>query len=342
MWDAGPAALRAHQRRAEPLRGVLEDRARGPSRVHRRPGADDVRIDRDAAELGRNRVQNRVEGGQPVGAQVTHQFAVRRDHVERLPGAHDRRDGGQALGAVGVACVPYHAGHLGQRQQRAAALVRGRPGMGGPAVGLDPQRGGRLALENHRLPLLGVALTRLEAQAGIEAGEEGRVAKGRGAPFLVIHQQHGHLGVERGAGGQLAHHTQRQRHAALHVNGPRTGQAVASAGQRAVFGVRHDSVEMAEQEDAHGAGSREAADEVRRVADRGARDALDTRLWRKEGPTEGNRLLGARHVAGRGGDAHESLQLSFGLQRHALGGFDHRGSRGFAKWKLVMRIPVLR
>ena len=76
------------------------------------------------------------------------------------------------------------------------------------------------------------------------------------------------------------------------------------------------------------------------MAGRRALDPLRLRLGRQEGDAERHGLLGAGHVAGGRGDAHQSLELALGYDGDALGVLDHLAGR--AKWNAVMRMPVLR
>ena len=133
----------------------------------------------------------------------------------------------------------------------------------------------------------------------------------------------------------------------------RPEQAVPVARQRPVRLVGDDGVEVADQQQPALAAAAQVAEQVGRVAGRRALDPLGLRLGRQEGDAERDRLLGAGDVAGRRRHADERLQLALGHEGEALGGLDHgclaeaAGSAGcapigFTKWKLVMRMPVLR
>ena len=80
--------------------------------------------------------------------------------------------------------------------------------------------------------------------------------------------------------------------------------------------------------------------------EQGTRSA--SRLRRQERDAERHGLLGAGHVARRGRHAHERLELALGddRDRSARVGCGKQSTQlapmGFAKWKLVMRIPVFR
>ena len=81
------------------------------------------------------------------------------------------------------------------------------------------------------------------------------------------------------------------------------------------------------------------------MAGRRALDPLRLGLGRQERDAERHGLLGAGHVAGGRGDAHERLELPLGHDE--AGGVSDGASNqprrtGFTKWKLVMRMPVLR
>ena len=200
------------------------------------------------------------------------------DHVEGVAGAQDRRHGGEAVGAVRSRLPPPPAGPPSASASRALR----------PRCGAEPECAGRPCACTRSVPAalrLTItassparrALAGLEAEAGVEAGEALGVAEGDRAPLLVVHQQHGGLGVQLGPPGQLAHHAQRQRHAALHVDGARAGQAVAVALERPVRAVRHDGVEVAEQQQPRLARRRAAARPGPRRAPRWSRASARSR-----------------------------------------------------------------
>jgi hypothetical protein len=167
------------------------------------------------------------------------------------------------------------------------------------ARGLDLERPGGLALDDQGVVALPVDLPGLEAETGVPAGEALRVGERHRAPLLVVDEQHRRLGVQLRAPGQLAHHAERQRHAALHVDGPRADQSIPVAGERPVGVVGDDRVEVAEQQQAALAAAAQVSEQVGRVAGRGAVDPLGLRLGWQEGDAESDRLLRARNVARR-------------------------------------------
>ena len=168
-----------------------------------------------------------------------------------LKASPERRIVGTAVsrsGPVGVAAGGHELSHRRERQQSAAALLRGRAGVRRTPVSEHAERRGGLALHDHPLRARLRALARLEAETRVEAGEALGMSEGGGAPLLVVHQQHHRLGEQLGARRQLAHHAQRERHAALHVHRPGPGEAVdVIARQRTVGVVRDNSVEVPEQ-----------------------------------------------------------------------------------------------
>ena len=225
------------------------------ARVHARPGAHELRVEAHAGELGRHRGEHVGERVEAVGAQVADQLAVGGHDVEGLAGVQHGRHRGQVVGALGIGLLGDELGDVREREQGAAALVRRRAGVRGAAVGLDVQRAGGLALDDHGVLAVARALAGLEAEAGVEVREALGVGERRRAPLLVDDQQQREL-LERLAAAWPARAAGRARSRRRpSCRRARAGQAVAVALERAVGGVGDDGVEVAEQQHPAAAGA---------------------------------------------------------------------------------------
>ena len=221
------------------------------------------------------------------------------------------RAGGVVAGGDGL-------GGGGEREQRVAPAVGRRAGVRGAAVGLDLDRARRLAAHDHALGALGRELARLEAQARVPAGEALRVRERRRPPLLVADEQQRDLGERVAAGGERAEHAEREDDAALHVDGAGAEQLLAVARERLVVLVADHRVDVAEQQQAAGAGAGDAQQQVGRVAGGGAGEALRGRVARRERGADRRALLGAADVARGRGDADERLELPLRARRDLL------------------------
>ena len=206
--------------------------------------------------------------------------------------------------------VRHRLGRLRERQQRVAATVGGGARVRRDPASVHAQRPGRLALDDHALLAVRAGLAGLEAEAGVELREEVGVLEPAHAPPLVGDEQQRELGERIAARGEGVQHADRQHDAALHIDRARPDQAVAVADQRAMRVVADDRVEVAQEQDASGPLSVDSRQEVRRVAGRRARDALDLGFRRQQCRAQRDRLLGAVVVARRRGHADERLELA--------------------------------
>ena len=148
---ARAAALGGHQRAPEalarrpPAAGAVAARVSIPGQA--RTSVDS--IDTPSSCSG-TAVEHRAEGGQVVGAQVADEPPVRRDHVEGLARAQDRRHGGQPLGAGRVAAARPPAGPPSASASSALRPFSGaEPECAGAPVAWISQRPGGLALDDH-------------------------------------------------------------------------------------------------------------------------------------------------------------------------------------------------
>ena len=168
-----------------------------------------------------------------------------------------------------------------------------------------------------------VALAALEAQTRVEVREARRVRERRGSPFLVVHEQHRHLGVQLGPLRELAHQRERQRHPALHVHAARAGEPVAVTGERPVRVVVDDRVEVPQQHEPPLPAAAQGPHEVAGMVGSRALEPLHLGLGRQEGSRQRHALLGSLDVARRRRHGHERLQLALRRERHAGGHLDH-------------------
>ena len=93
------------------------------SRVHPRPQPHQLGVQRDAADLGGDRLGHALDRGVVVGAQVADELAAAGDDVERVAGVQDGRHGGEPVGAVRRVARGDRLGGGGEREQRVAAAV---------------------------------------------------------------------------------------------------------------------------------------------------------------------------------------------------------------------------
>ena len=173
------------------------------------------------------------------------------------------------------------------------------------------QRSGRLAPDDDRVLAVGTALSALETQARVEAGEARHVGEAARAPLLVDDQQQRRLGEPSLRDRASA----RSRPSAITSPPfmsivPEPTSCSPSPRQRPVVGVGDDRVEVAEQQDARAAGSAQLQQQVVGVVGRSSRaGACTSASGGARSPGGGDRRLGAGPVAGRRRDVDERAQI---------------------------------
>ena len=130
-------------------------------------------------------------------------------------------------------------------------------------------------------------------------------------PLLVVDEQQQRL-AQLGALGQRAQHPERDRDSALHVDRPAAAHPPAMVLGGDVRGVRHDGVQVADEQDPPVARPADAQLEVRCVTRRGTGDARGLGDVRRQRGRDGDRLLRAGDVAGGRGDRDQRLEVALG------------------------------
>ena len=173
----------------EPLGGDL---ARSPSRASAGPAPP------------RARPRRRSAGPARAPPRAPRSRSPRRSQTSS-PAAGTTLNASPARTTVGHRGQPVGAGRVASPRRPAAPPRPARAGRCGPSPApspecaatpraTHPQRRRRLALRDHRLLPAGSELAGLEAQAGVVAGEAGRVAEAAGPPLLVDDGEQRELG----------------------------------------------------------------------------------------------------------------------------------------------------
>ena len=131
--------------RRTPTTGAAERGARAREQrrgrrlgVHARPQAHQLGLERDAADLARDRVEHAEDRGVVVGAQVADELAAAGHDVERVAGVQHGGHRGEAVRAVGRVAGRDRLRGGGEREQRVAAAVGRRAGVRGAARARAP------------------------------------------------------------------------------------------------------------------------------------------------------------------------------------------------------------
>ena len=293
MWLASLAPPRSEPAIGRPSRppALARTSAVGGARVHPWPGTHHRRLEPDVVVLGRQDAKHRRERLELVGAQVAEQLARGRHDVEGVARAQDRRHGGQPVGPGRVAAPCDQLGPCGEREQGAAAElgrgagVRGRPCAFTSSVAaafrftITPSEPSGLRSPPSK-------------QGSVEAGEARRVGERRGPPLLVVHEQHGDLGVQLGRSASSRMSASESATPPFMSTRP-TPRGDRRRAQRPVRDVMDDRVKVAEQHDPLVTATAQARRSGPRRGRRSSTHPLHLRLGGQERGCERHALLGA-------------------------------------------------
>ena len=270
------------------------------------------RVERDAADVGRDRGEHRLDRVELVGAAVAEQLAGAGHDVERVARADDRRHGREAVRAGRVVAGGDGLRGRREREQRVAAAVRRRAGMRGPARARScgssrPPCGGRR--RRRRRPATGRRPRSTGTRPSRRSGRRGRgrrCATPRRTPAAARPPR-----TRPGAARARCIDADREHDAALHVDRARAHELVARARVSGRWSACATTVSRWPTSTTRRAPlPLRSGEQVRRVVGRRARDPLDLGLVGQQRRAHGGALLGAVHVAGRRRDAHQRLELA--------------------------------
>ena len=258
-------------------------------------------LERDAADLARDRGADRLDRVELVGAAVAEQLAGARHDVEGLAGAQDGRHRGEVGGAVRVVLGGDGLGGRGEREQRVAAAVGRRARVRGAA--LARSRGSSP-------PPCGARRRRPRRRLVCSPPSKHRQASQPAKRWTWSSEPVRHSSSHTSSSAASAYASGRRASARMTPMASTSPPFMSTAPEPTSLSPSRVSGRWSwwattvsrcpSSSTLPRAGALEAGEQVGRVVGRGARDALDLGLVGQQRGAHGGALLGAVDVAGRG------------------------------------------